>query len=127
MLDMHVDYYHAVAANMIIDPAVAHSLSVEWEYQDKISQAVVNRLVQTSRLSGFSGSLSFGNKTDRDRSLNIGVPLPGWAVLIDPCGVDNACVGSEFENEAEVSRELDVDTELVIQFVERINILESTS
>ena len=54
------------------------------------------------------------------------MPLPGWAILICPCGVDNACVGSEFENEAEVSRELDVDMELVIQFVECINILEST-
>lgn len=127
MLDTHVDYYRAVAANMIVDPVVACSLSAEWEYQDRINQAIVNRLVQTSLLPGFSGSLSLGNRTDRDRSLNIGIPLPGWAVSIHR-EINNPLASSDFGSEAEeVSRELDVDTELVIQFVERINILESTS
>jgi hypothetical protein len=126
MLDTHSDYYRAVAANIIVDPTVAHSLSVEWEYQDSISQVVVNRLIQTSLLPGFSGSLSFGKRTDRDPSLNIGVPLPQWAVLTS--GNDNTRTSrSDIGNDTEeVLRELDVDTELVIQFVERINILETS-
>jgi hypothetical protein len=128
MLDTHIDYYRTVAANMIINPMVVSSLSTEWEYQDRINQAIVNHLIQMSLLPGFSGSLSFGNQTDRDHSLNIGIPLPGWAASIQPCGINNPLANSDFGSEAEgVSCELDVDMELVIQFVERINILESAS
>ena len=125
MRDMHVDYYHAISANMIIDRAIACQLSVEWEYQDRINESIVVQLMQTSRLPGFSGSLSFGTRTDSHRTSNADVPMPTWSRLLHPHGNENASIVPDLELE-DVPRELDVDTELVVQFVERINILDST-
>ena len=127
MRDMHVDYYHAVAANIIVDRTIAHQLSVEWEYQDRINESVVVRLVQASQLSGFSGSLSFGTRTNRDRASNAGVPVPTWMGLLHPHGKRNASTVVDLEDSEDIPRELDVDTDLVVQFVERMNILDSTS
>jgi len=128
MLDTHVDYYRAICANIVVDQTVVHQLSVEWEYQDRINESIVIRLVQASQLPGFSGALSFGtrNSDDRDPTLNVGVPLPGWASLICPHGLNSAHLVAGPEEDGEIPRELDIDTELVVQFVERINILEST-
>lgn len=126
MRDTHADYYRAVAANMIVDRPIAHQLSVEWEYQDRINESIVVRLVQASRLPGFSGSLSFGTRTDRSRTLNTGVPAPAWMSLLHPHGKENAPIVLDLEESGSIPRELDVDTELVVQFVERINILDST-
>jgi hypothetical protein len=126
MLNTHVDYYCAICANIIVDRTVAQQLSIEWEHQDRVNESIVIRLVQASRLPGFSGSLSFGTRKidDRDPTLNVGVPLPGWASLIYPQGLNSAHPVTDPE-EDEIPRELDIDTELVVQFVERINILES--
>ena len=124
MQDTHADYYRAVAANMIVDRPIAHQLSVEWEYQDRINESIVVRLVQASRLPGFSGSLSFGSRTDRSRTSNAGIPA--WMSLLHPHGKENAPIILDLEESEDIPCELDVDTELVVQFVERINILDST-
>ena len=41
MLNMHVDYYHAICANIIVDQTVAQQLSIEKEYQDCINESIV--------------------------------------------------------------------------------------
>ena len=110
---------------MIVDRAIAHQLSVEWEYQDRINESIVIRLVQVSRLPGFSGSLSFGSRTDRSRTSNAGVPAPAWMSLLHPHGKENAPIILDLEESEDIPHELDVDTELVVQFVERIDILDS--
>jgi len=125
MRDTHADYYHAVTANMITDHTIAQQLSVEWEYQDRINEAIVVRLVQASQLPGFSGSLSFGTRTDRNCTSNADVPPPAWMSLLHPHGKGNAPIVLDSEGSGDIPRELDVDTELVVQFVERINILDS--
>ena len=32
MWDTYANYYHTVAANVIVDCPIVHQLSVEWEY-----------------------------------------------------------------------------------------------
>jgi hypothetical protein len=124
MRDTHANYYHAVAANVVVDRPIAHQLSVEWEYQDRISESIVARLVQASRLPGFSGSLSFGTRIGYDHASNVGVPAPSWMSLLHLHGKENVPVVPSFEESGDIPRELDVDTELVVQFVERISISE---
>ena len=120
-------WFRAICANIIVDRTVAQQLSIEWEYQDHVNKSIVIWLVQASRLPGFSGSLSFGTRKidDRDPTLNVGVPLPGWASLICPQGLNSAHPVTDPEEEDEILRELNIDTELVVQFVECINTLES--
>jgi len=60
MLDTHVDFYHTIQANLMPNPSLARSLSVEWEYRDRIHESIVNQLLQTSGLPGFTGKLVFG-------------------------------------------------------------------
>ncbi|KAJ7506731.1 hypothetical protein B0H11DRAFT_2153790 [Mycena galericulata] len=57
MLDDHVDYYHAIAANMIPNPSLAHMLQMEWMFRTRLNASIAARLAQTSRLTGFTGSL----------------------------------------------------------------------
>ena len=54
----------------------------------------------------------------------MGVPLPGWASLIYSQGLNSAHPVTDPE-EDKILHELNIDTELVVQFVEHINILES--
>jgi hypothetical protein len=51
--------------------------------------------------------------------------MPTWSDLLHRYGNENASIVPDVELE-DIPRELDVDTELVVQFVERINILDST-
>ena len=125
MRDTHVNFYHAISTNMIVNCAIARQLSVEWEYQDRINESIVVRLVQASRLHGFSGSLSFGTRADSGCTSNADVPMPAWSSLLDDHGNENPSIVPDLELE-DIPRELDVDTELVVQFMERINILDST-
>ncbi|KAJ7284762.1 hypothetical protein C8J57DRAFT_1053159 [Mycena rebaudengoi] len=57
MLDEHVDYYRAIAANIIINPPLATELQRRWRYASQINTSVCKRLASTSRIIGFSGNL----------------------------------------------------------------------
>lgn len=131
MFDAHVDYYRAIQRYMIEDPPLARSLSQQWQYQDHINESVVHKLVQASRLHGFTGKLSIGSRIGRDTTLSAGVPLPHWASLIDLTDVSSSCdsntdhiVGGEVEiavDEDDIPREVNVDTDLVVQLIERLS------
>ncbi|KAF8164965.1 hypothetical protein B0H34DRAFT_687229 [Crassisporium funariophilum] len=46
MFDSHIDYYHAIQLCIIRDPSLACSLSREWQYQDRINESIVRKLIQ---------------------------------------------------------------------------------
>ena len=128
MYDTHVDYYCAVQRYMIEDPPLAHSLSRHWQYQDRVNESVVRKLVQASQLCGFTGKLSIGSRIGRDTTLSVDVPAPHWASLIGPMNIalssDSYRDGKEVEvtvDEDDIPREVNVDTELVVQLIERLS------
>ncbi|KAJ7269473.1 hypothetical protein C8J57DRAFT_1508628 [Mycena rebaudengoi] len=77
--DEHADYYSAIVANYISLPDLARELSDRWQYNVRINTAIVERLVQTSKLLEFSGSLLPGDCLGCDPMLNMECPLPPWA------------------------------------------------
>ena len=131
MYDTHVDYYCAVQRYMIEDPPFARSLSRQWQYQDRINESVVHKLVQASQLHGFTGKLSISSRIGRDTTLSMDVPVPHWASLIGPMNItlsSDSCAshrdGEEVDitvDEDDIPREVNVDTELVVQLIERLS------
>lgn len=135
MFDTHIDYYRAVQRYVIEDPPLARSLSRQWQYQDRINESVVRKLVQASQLSGFTGKLSIGSHIGRDASLSSGIPPPHWASLLQSESMIDSEVllgnenGAEVEftvDEDEIPREVNVDTDLVVQLIERLSTSNDT-
>jgi hypothetical protein len=135
MLDNHVDYYHAIRKQILTNPSLARSLSMEWEYQDRIHESIVLKLVQTSRLPGFSGSLSLGCHLGRDPALRTDVPLPRWTLFLQSRDCPDVMMhepiieeeGEMGNDDDDIPREVNVDTELVVQLMDRISTLSSES
>ena len=137
MFDTHIDYYRAVQRYVIEDPPLAHSLSRQWQYQDRINESVVRKLVQASQLWGFTGKLSIGSRIGRDTSLSSGIPPPHWATLIE----SESMIDSDLEvslanengvevglavDEDEIPREINVDTGLIVQLIEQLSTSNDT-
>ncbi|KAJ7016733.1 hypothetical protein C8F04DRAFT_1201568 [Mycena alexandri] len=78
MYDDHVDHYRAIAANIITNPPIAHALSRAWVGRTLINTSIAKRLVQTSRLPGFTGTLFPGQREGRDTTLCDDIPAPPW-------------------------------------------------
>ncbi|OBZ69687.1 hypothetical protein A0H81_10467 [Grifola frondosa] len=81
MVDEHVDFYCAIQGCYLVDAPLAYELSVRWQYHDKIHEKVVQWLYKASKLSGFTGSLSYGRRLGRDIALVADIPPPSWAVF----------------------------------------------
>jgi hypothetical protein len=122
MIDDHVDYYHAVASNLFQNPALAHELSCRWEYRTRIHANVTRRLQLTSKLKGFTGSLFPGSREGLDPNMDSGVPLPPWAQGV--LGLTEVTLEYDEEDGEDgepLPRELDINTDSVIQFMEHIS------
>jgi hypothetical protein len=133
MFDTHIDYYHAVQRYIIEDPPLAHSLSQQWQYQDRINESVVCKLVQTSQLRGFTGKLSIGSRIGRDASFRSGIPPPHWASHIQSESMIEVSFGNKEGPEVELAvdeddipRQINVDTDLVVQLIERLSTSNDT-
>ncbi|KAJ7027667.1 hypothetical protein C8F04DRAFT_1266771 [Mycena alexandri] len=139
MYDEHIDFYRAIAANLIVNPPlVAHALSRLWEARTRINTSIAKRLLQTSRLPGFTGTLFPGAREGRDASLRDGVPPPPW--LVAELGLTTVEV--EYEEEEEdsdmspaqrreydasgLAREADFDNNLVIELMETLTTADDT-
>jgi hypothetical protein len=131
MFDTHVDYHLAIRRYMTEDPPLATSLTRQWQYEDRINESVVHKLSQTSKLRGFTGTLTIGSRIGRNTAHSIDIPLPRWASLIQsistiPSGDDWTDYGNGEEvgmvvDEDEIPREVNIDTDLVVQLIERIS------
>jgi hypothetical protein len=122
MIDEHVDYYRAIQDLHLTDPNLARELSDRWTYQARINDSIVERLVKTSRLPGFSGRLFPGQRVGRDPLLNLGYPLPPWAM--HTLGLTQVVVEYEEDNDAmDAPRELEgVDGDVLVQFMENLDL-----
>jgi hypothetical protein len=106
LYDDHVDHFRAIHANKTINPSLSHEIFLRWEYRTKIHEDIVKRLLQTSKLVGFSGSLFYGQRKGRDVSLDSDIPLPSWVTIlgitqveVDITEVDDSAVDPEDEDE----------------------------
>ncbi|KAJ6472630.1 hypothetical protein C8R45DRAFT_835959, partial [Mycena sanguinolenta] len=76
LVDEHIDYCRAIAANLIINPALATELQKRWNHASRVSAAICRRIAQTSRLIGFSGTVFPGQHVDSNPDRGEGVPAP---------------------------------------------------
>jgi hypothetical protein len=79
MIDDYVDHYQAIQKHIICAPNIAHELALRLEYQQQVNSQIAQRLLQTSKLNGFSGSLQPGSRVGRVQSSSDDMTLPGWA------------------------------------------------
>ncbi|KAJ7440714.1 hypothetical protein B0H11DRAFT_1750551, partial [Mycena galericulata] len=121
-IDEHVDFYRAIQANYITAPNFARELSERWQYKARINESIIERLVKTSHLPSFTGTLFPGHRTGRDPNLNISYPLPPWATGV--LGLQQVVVEYEEDNNAaDTARELEgVDGDMMVQLMENLEI-----
>ncbi|KAJ7124574.1 hypothetical protein C8R43DRAFT_859400, partial [Mycena crocata] len=62
MIDDHVDYSIAIEACKLSDPHLTHELTHQLISRTQINGAIIERLVKTSQLPGFSGTLFPGRR-----------------------------------------------------------------
>lgn len=78
MRDDHVDYQLSIRHSK---GPLAAELSQRWKYRQHIDEVLVDRLVSTSQLSGFTGSLRVGHRIGRTQNPADVVP-PSWMDLL---------------------------------------------
>ena len=125
LYDDHVDHYRAVSANLITDPTLAFEVSTRSQYRNNIHEGIVKRLLQTSRLSGFSGCLFLGEREGRDSFLNVDVPPPFWMTGI--LGITQVDIDIIEEEEdvvtvGDTDLGVDVDTDAFISLLEDVSL-----
>jgi len=79
MMDSHIDYSFAIQNLLDSNPSLVHDLSVAWEYQNCINEAIVCKLVETSKLPGFSGGLHVGQCVGHSVIASDTIAPPSWA------------------------------------------------
>ncbi|KAJ7679874.1 hypothetical protein B0H14DRAFT_3681713 [Mycena olivaceomarginata] len=133
MLDEHVDFYRAVASTINVNPPLARELSGRWEHACAISTTICRRLVQTSKLQGFSGSLFPGAREGRDPELGTSIRAPRWLGGI--LGITQAVVeyeepdsdgGVVYDDEDLLVRELDIDEDGLADLMDHLSTFDDT-
>jgi hypothetical protein len=137
LVDEHVDYYRAIAANFITNPPLAMELQKRWHHASRVSAAICRHLALTSRLVNFSGSVFPGQCKDKDPERGDGVPPPQW--LTSELGVTLMSV--EYEDAAKpdpqpipdnkdiegvVIRDLDVKDNRLVQLMDHLSTFEDS-
>ena len=119
----HVDHCRAIDANLITDPTLAFELSTRSEYRNRIHEVIVKRLLQTSKLPGFSGRLFHGERRGRDQSLNDNVPPPFWLTgILGITQVEIDVVEEDVVTIGETDLGVDVDTDAFISLLEDVSL-----
>lgn len=126
LYDDYVDHYRAVSKNVMTNPSLAHEISTRWCYRQGLHEVIVKRLILTSKLPGFSGSLFHGERKGRDPSLKANIPPPPWVTGL--LGISEAVV--EYEEAlvtdphtipvADVDVDTDVDTDIFVELLENL-------
>ena len=100
-------------------------MSTRWQYRNKIHEEIVKRLLQTSRLPGFSGSLFHGKRQGRDPSLHVDVPAPFWMTSILGIQITQVEIDDMEDDEVTVGDNdlgVDVDTDAFISLLEDVSL-----
>lgn len=122
LYDDYVDHYRAVSRYVMTNPSLAHEISARWCYRQQLHEVIVKRLIQTSKLPGFSGSLFHGERKGRDPSLNANIPPPPWVTEL--LGISEVVV--EYEEALDTDPhpisaiDVDVDTDIFVELLENL-------
>lgn len=109
MYDDHANYNQAIRQEQESSPLLAHELAKRWRYRQLINEGILRRLLQTSKLTGFSGRLQFGRRVGRDPATLVEVPLPYWAEGLGLQGVNNIMSGGDGQSAARGHGEKDAE------------------
>ncbi|KAK1218119.1 hypothetical protein PQX77_019197 [Marasmius sp. AFHP31] len=82
MLDDHADHHHAILSTSDANPDLASELVQEQARRLAIHTRIAKRLLLTSRLPGFTGDLTPGERFNWNLNQTDTVPLPAWADII---------------------------------------------
>jgi hypothetical protein len=123
LYDDYIDHYRAVRRHYMTNPSLAHEISTRWGYRQQLHEVIVKRLIQTSKLPGFSGTLFHGERKGRDPTLNANIPPPSWVTEL--LGISEEIV--EYE-EALVTTDphaihvadVEVDTDVFVELLENL-------
>jgi hypothetical protein len=123
MVDEHVDYVRAIRNHVMVAPDLAHELSQQWIQRASINESIVFKLLKTSHLSGFSGSMFPANRVGRDESLNANEALPVWATRL--LGLTRETVEyEEPDSDDDIPRELQGADEHTVTLMERLSTID---
>ena len=124
LYDDHADHFRAVTKHIIINPPLASEISSQWSYRERIHEAIVKRLIQTSRLPGFTGNLFYGQRVGRDPALNKDIPPPSWVTRM--LGITTIEVEVEYDegtaSTVDIEPEDEVDTEVFVNLLDDLAI-----
>lgn len=122
MIDDHRDFYHAISANIMTDPALAWELSSQWEAHDQVHSQITSRLHQTLQLKGFTGTLLPGTQEGCDCDAT--AVLPHWAGGIIGLSEMHSEMdeSDKLENDEDLPKEVVADPNLIVQLVESFTI-----
>lgn len=110
MLDDHVDYQLTVPKS---NPELACELSKRWKYQQLVNEILVDYLVKTSQLSGFTGSLRVGHRIGRQQRPG-GLSPPIWMARLQ--------AGQQALNEDDDNDWVDVEADKIVDFFSKITV-----
>ncbi|KAJ6552543.1 hypothetical protein B0H10DRAFT_2229907 [Mycena sp. CBHHK59/15] len=123
MVDEHVDYVRAIRNHIMVAPDLAHELSQQWMQRTRINESIVFKLLKTSHLPGFSGSMFPANRVGRDESLNANETLPVWAT--HHLGLTRETVEyDEPDSDDDIPRELEGADEHMVDLMERLTTID---
>ena len=122
MIDDHRDYLRAISAHDNVDPALASELSYQLKHRDCIHSQIAQRLHQTSRLKGFSGTLLPGTREGSDETFQEERRLPQWAE--DVFGLVETYDEVGEGGDDEFPKEVVADSDLVIKLLENISMTD---
>uniref|UniRef100_A0A0W0G279 Uncharacterized protein n=2 Tax=Moniliophthora roreri TaxID=221103 RepID=A0A0W0G279_MONRR len=105
-------------------------------YRLAIHERLAEKLVQTSKLNGFTGNLLPGQRINRDSSITDSVPLPDWATSVlglrladDGASTTTARQGRDLPSEPEDEPVLRLDKEAydngILEFMQRLTLDDS--
>ncbi|PPQ90573.1 hypothetical protein CVT25_007129 [Psilocybe cyanescens] len=118
LYDNHIDHYRAICAKIILNPCLA------FECRPDGSIIIIWRLLQTSRLPGFSGTLFYGQHKGRDPSLKVDIPPPTW--LTDILGITEVEVNIVEVGDMVVDNPgIEVDTDPLLSLLDNISLADS--
>jgi hypothetical protein len=139
LVDEHIHYYKAIAANVIVNPPLATELQKRWRHASRASAAICRRIALTSRLVSFSGSIFPGQREDQEPDHGNGVPPPYWlatelgvvqmSVEYEEVGESNLGSTRTSDNDDDsglVVRELEVDEDHIVQLMDHLSTFDDS-
>jgi len=123
LYDNYINHYRAVTTHIITNPPLTSEISSQWSYRERIHEAIVKCLIQTSHLPGFTGNLFYGQRVGHDPALNENIPLPSWVTrLLGIMTVEVEYDEETLENIQDLKPEGEVDTDVFVELLEDLAI-----